>query len=82
MQLVAVAICFVIIDKVGRRPLAIYGAVGMTTVYVIMTALVGIYGDNWTANGAAGWACVAMAVSISKFDLKSFLLTPDSSYTC
>lgn len=61
VQLVAVAICFAIIDKVGRRPLAIYGAVGMTTVYVIMTALVGIYGSNWPAHSSAGWACVAMA---------------------
>jgi sugar porter (SP) family MFS transporter len=61
LQLVAVAICFVIIDKVGRRPLAIWGAVGSTIAYVVISALSGIYGANWPAHSSAGWACIAMA---------------------
>ncbi|KAJ4299141.1 hypothetical protein N0V90_004385 [Kalmusia sp. IMI 367209] len=61
LQLVAVAICFVIIDKVGRRPLAIWGATGSTVAYVAISALSGTYGSNWPAHSGAGWACIAMA---------------------
>lgn len=61
LQLVAVAICFVIIDKVGRRPLAIYGGFGSCIAYVIIAILAGLYSKNWSAHPAAGWACVAMA---------------------
>lgn len=60
VQLVAVLICFVVIDRVGRRPLAIWGAVGMFSVYVVIAALVGTYGPNWES-GTAGWVCVAFA---------------------
>lgn len=60
-QLVAVVICFFIIDRVGRRPLAIYGALGMATPYIIMSALVGLYSSDWAGNKAAGWATIAMA---------------------
>ncbi|KAK8185398.1 general substrate transporter [Phyllosticta capitalensis] len=60
-QLVAVMLCFCIIDKVGRRPLAIWGALGMALPYVIMSALVGLYSHDWAANKAAGWGTTAMA---------------------
>ncbi|KAF3763474.1 general substrate transporter [Cryphonectria parasitica EP155] len=61
LQLVAVAICFVVIDKVGRRPLAILGGFGSCFCYVIIAALAGVYEADWSANTSAGWACVAMA---------------------
>lgn len=61
LQLVAVAICFVVIDKLGRRPLAIIGGFGSCACYVIIAALAGVYEKDWAANTAAGWACVAMA---------------------
>ncbi|KAJ5368519.1 uncharacterized protein N7496_008279 [Penicillium cataractarum] len=61
LQLVAVLVCFVIIDKVGRRPLAIFGAVGSTICYVLITILSGLYSQDWPAHPAAGWATVAMA---------------------
>lgn len=61
LQLVAVAICFVVIDKVGRRPLAIVGGFGSCACYVVIAALSGVYEADWSANTAAGWACVAMA---------------------
>ncbi|KAJ9643001.1 hypothetical protein H2199_004523 [Coniosporium tulheliwenetii] len=60
VQLIAVIICFFIIDAVGRRPLAVWGGFGMGFPYVIMAALVGIYGPDW-GNAAAGWATTAMA---------------------
>ncbi|KAK9422342.1 putative Major facilitator superfamily (MFS) profile domain-containing protein [Seiridium unicorne] len=61
LQLVAVVFCFFIIDKVGRRPLAIYGALGGGITWGIMAVLVGVYSKDWAANPAAGWAAVAMA---------------------
>ncbi|KAF5654855.1 quinate transporter [Fusarium sp. NRRL 25303] len=61
LQLVAVTVCFFIIDKVGRRPLAIWGGIGGGTAWGIMAVLVGIFNDKWSSNSSAGWAAVAMA---------------------
>lgn len=61
LQLVAVVICFTVIDKLGRRPLAILGGFGSCACYVVIAVLSGIYGQDWSQNTAAGWACVAMA---------------------
>ncbi|RMX78971.1 hypothetical protein D0868_16396 [Hortaea werneckii] len=61
LQLVGVIFAFLLIDRVGRRPLAIFGSMGMTTCYVIIAGLVGVYAGNWSNNTSAGWACVAMA---------------------
>jgi sugar porter (SP) family MFS transporter len=61
LQLVAVAVCFVIIDKVGRRALAIFGGFSTAICYTVIAALAGVYSKDWQANTAAGWACVAMA---------------------
>ncbi|KAI1074744.1 general substrate transporter [Whalleya microplaca] len=61
LQLVAVWICFLIIDKVGRRPLAIFGGIGGAVAWGVMAILVGLYSANWEANVAAGWGAVAMA---------------------
>ncbi|KAE9579969.1 High-affinity glucose transporter [Colletotrichum fructicola] len=61
LQLVAVAACFFIIDKVGRRPLAIFGGIGGGTAWAIMAILTGVYSKDWAANPAAGWGAVAMA---------------------
>ncbi|KAE8142399.1 general substrate transporter [Aspergillus pseudotamarii] len=61
LQFVAAIICFLLIEKIGRRPLAIGGAFGMAGAYVIIAVLSGVYSKDWQANMAAGWACVAMA---------------------
>lgn len=61
LQLVAVAACFLIIDKVGRRPLAIIGGIGGGVAWGIMAVLVGVYSKDWAASPAAGWGAVAMA---------------------
>ncbi|KAM0368181.1 hypothetical protein ACHAPY_011541 [Fusarium culmorum] len=58
---VTVTVCFFIIDKVGRRPLAIWGGIGGGTAWSIMAVLVGVFNENWGSNPAAGWAAVAMA---------------------
>ncbi len=61
LQLVAVVICFFIIDKVGRRRLAIFGAAGSTVCYIVITILSGLFSSNWQDHQGAGWATVAMA---------------------
>ncbi|OMP84372.1 High-affinity glucose transporter [Diplodia seriata] len=61
LQLVAVAACFVVIDKVGRRPLAIVGGLGGGVAWTVMAVLTGLFDKDWLANPAAGWAAVAMA---------------------
>ena len=63
LQLIAVVICFFIIDKVGRRPLAIVGAFGTAIAYVVIAVLDGLYSHDWSAHTSAGWACVSMAFS-------------------
>ncbi|KJZ75441.1 hypothetical protein HIM_05137 [Hirsutella minnesotensis 3608] len=60
-QLVAAALCFVIIDKVGRRPLVIFGGLGGGLSWGIMAVLVGVYARDWSAHSSAGWTAVAMA---------------------
>ncbi|KAK2051150.1 MFS general substrate transporter [Colletotrichum caudatum] len=61
LQLAAVSVCFLIIDKVGRRPLAIFSGAGGCISWGIMAALVGVYSKVWQSHTDAGWAAVAMA---------------------
>lgn len=61
LQLVAITVCFLIIDVVGRRPLAIFGGFGTAIAYTIISVLAGLYSDDWSSHSSAGWACVAMA---------------------
>lgn len=61
LQLVAVFVCFAVIDKIGRRPLAVWGGFGMAAAYIVIAVLSGLYERNWSAHMAGGWACVAMA---------------------
>lgn len=64
IQLVAVLICFFIIDHFGRRPLAIFGGFGSMIPYIIIAALVGLYSKDWSTHTSAGWGCVAMACKL------------------
>ncbi|KAL3450482.1 general substrate transporter [Aspergillus insuetus] len=61
LQLVAVLACVLLIDNLGRRPLAILGGFGTASAYIIIAALSRVYSSDWAANVAAGWACVAMS---------------------
>lgn len=73
LQLVAAIVCFFIIEKVGRRPLAIFGGFGTAATYAIIAILSGLYSKSWTSHTDAGWACVAMAFL--------FILTYGVSYS-
>jgi MFS family permease len=61
LQLVTVFVCFVIIDKVGRKTLAIIGAAGTAVAYIVIAVLSALYEDSWLEHVAAGWAAVAFA---------------------
>lgn len=61
LQLVAVLVCFVVIDRVGRRPLAMFGAFGCFACYMVIAILSALYEKDWASHTDAGWACAAMA---------------------
>lgn len=48
------------IDKVGRKPVLVVGAIGMAICHIIIAAIFGTFEDRWEENTAAGWAAVAM----------------------
>lgn len=48
-----------LIDKVGRRPLLIAGALGDTIALVIVGAIIGAYGSSLVEHRAAGWVGIA-----------------------
>lgn len=58
-QLVGVAPVFYLLDRVGRRPLVIYGGVCVCLSHAIIAALIGVYGLAWQRHEAAAWVCVA-----------------------
>lgn len=61
LQIVGVLMAFLLIDRIGRRPLAIGGGIGNMICYIVIAALAGTYDGRWADNASAGWACVAMA---------------------
>ncbi|KAK8185495.1 general substrate transporter [Phyllosticta paracitricarpa] len=48
------------VDKLGRRPVLIVGAIGMATCHIIIAVIVAKNQDDWPSHRAAGWAAVAM----------------------
>lgn len=61
LQILGVLFAFLLIDRVGRRPLAIGGGLGNLTCYIVIAALAGTYDGRWVDNANAGWTCVAFA---------------------
>jgi sugar porter (SP) family MFS transporter len=48
------------IDKVGRKPVLIAGAIGMATCHIIIAGIFGANAGNWENKQAAGWAAITM----------------------
>ncbi|KAM3434860.1 hypothetical protein MY4824_005190 [Beauveria thailandica] len=57
-QLVGVVSSLWTMDRVGRRKLLLTGSVAMCISHIIITALVGMYSDNWPQHTTAGWTSV------------------------
>ncbi|KAK2765377.1 hypothetical protein FQN54_008223 [Arachnomyces sp. PD_36] len=48
------------IDKLGRKPVLVVGAVGMASCHFIIAGIYGANADQWATHQAAGWAAVVM----------------------
>jgi MFS family permease len=48
------------VDKLGRKPILVSGAIGMATCHIIIAILTAKNGGHWTEQPAAGWAAVTM----------------------
>ncbi|KAF2161428.1 hypothetical protein M409DRAFT_69778 [Zasmidium cellare ATCC 36951] len=58
---VAVTIpAIMIIDKVGRKPLLLFGSTGMFISQVVVGVIVATCSNDWAAHRAAGWGAVAL----------------------
>jgi MFS family permease len=59
-QLFGVIPTLLFMDRIGRRPLAIWGAIGMGIPHAIMAGLTAKYSSDWSSHPGAGWVCVAV----------------------
>lgn len=48
------------VDRVGRKPILIAGAIGMALCHFIIAGIVATNMHDWAAGKAAGWAACAM----------------------
>ncbi|KAF1975469.1 general substrate transporter [Bimuria novae-zelandiae CBS 107.79] len=48
------------VDRWGRKPTLVIGAIGMAICHFIIAAISASFEDNWPAHKAGGWAAVAM----------------------
>ncbi|OTB02720.1 hypothetical protein M426DRAFT_61728 [Hypoxylon sp. CI-4A] len=48
------------IDRVGRKPVLVAGAIGMATCHIIIAVIVAKNANQWGSQAAAGWAAVVM----------------------
>ncbi|KAK4061772.1 MFS permease [Trichoderma simmonsii] len=60
VMFVATAPAVLWIDRIGRKPVLIVGAIGMATCHIIIAVLFAKNSDSWPEHKAAGWAAVAM----------------------
>lgn len=48
------------VDKLGRKPILVSGAIGMATCHMIIAVITAENQYQWPTHVAAGWAAVAM----------------------
>ena len=53
------AVCILVIDKIGRRPLEIYGAITMSVTFIVNAALIKSFPAT-SSNTGAHWAFIVM----------------------
>jgi MFS family permease len=59
-QLVGACVVIMVLDKVGRRKLAIAGGISMAIPHAILAILVGLYNSSWQSHVGAAWFSVAL----------------------
>ncbi|KAI0426454.1 general substrate transporter [Xylaria sp. FL1042] len=59
-QFIANVPALVFLDKIGRRKVAVGGALAMAVPHIIIAGLIGKFGDDWASHVAAGWFAVAL----------------------
>lgn len=58
-QLFGILISIPLLDTVGRKPLLIYGALGMTVCMLIVGVLIRLFGDSWATHGTEAKVAIA-----------------------
>ena len=58
-QLVGVITSLWTMDRLGRRPLLLWGSFFMMMSHLIIAILVGKFSDDWPGHRVAGWVSVA-----------------------
>lgn len=48
------------VDKLGRKPVLIVGAIGMAISHLVVAGIAGSFEDSWPEHRGAGWAAVVM----------------------
>ncbi|KAK0343666.1 hypothetical protein LTR59_014727 [Friedmanniomyces endolithicus] len=48
------------VDKLGRKPILVSGAIGMGVCHLIVAGIMGSFENDWPAHAGAGWAAVVM----------------------
>ncbi|KIW07733.1 uncharacterized protein PV09_01663 [Verruconis gallopava] len=48
------------VDKLGRKPVLIVGAIGMAMCHLIVAGISGAFENSWPSHRGAGWAAVSM----------------------
>lgn len=67
VQLVAVIPAFLILDRVGRKPLLLFGSIGMTASHFIVGAMIARYSSDWDSNQVQAWVGVAFILAFMAF---------------
>ncbi|KAF3762041.1 general substrate transporter [Cryphonectria parasitica EP155] len=49
-----------VIDKIGRKTLLMFGSFGMLSTLVIVGVIASQFQNDWPSHAAGGWACVVM----------------------